>query len=883
MKRKYLRLASIILAVVVLITLLINFGANFWLRNNLSGYIKKNSDYKVEYKSLNVDLFSGDILATKIKIENKKPGDLNVIGIKGSVDTISISRLGIFNALFNKVISSNNLLLVKPALQVRLAKPVDDKTGKKRNPVSIENLRIRNGNIAIVRHTGQKFISVKDLILNVENIQMSEESVERILPLIFDKYDIRGKDFFFSPNDVYAVTAATVTTDETKMSIRNFAVTPLLSLQNFVKSYPGQTNLYNFKADEMNFKDIALSEDKIVLSHAHFENPDLKVFTTGNTKTSKKKDFNLTINMEDVLFKNAKIAVLKPDGTPKISAANVTVNINKFLMDRETSKSPLPFEYSDFSVAGRQINFVSETQNINVAALAFNQKSADLRNLSLKPTNSTQSKTAMDLGVERIQLKINELKFVDQKLKMDVGNVLVNSVQGKILTAKNPNRKKNNYSGIQFPFKIGNVALRNSNITVDNGKSPIALKTLNANFRHLEMNSNTIRQNFPFKIGNYDIATQQFTYNTEFYNIKADQFKFTDRAMQMSNFTAAPKVSRAQFIRAIPAERDLYDIKVKQISAKGKWEFLSDNQYLNASQVTLNGVNANIFRSKIPKDDVTEKLMYSALLRNLKLPMHVQNLNVKNSVLEYEEDTKKSDGPGKLTFGNFNMNVQNINSGKMKGKPTIVSIFINCRFMNASPMNVKWNFDVLNRNDAFSISGNVADLPASRVNPFIEPYLKIRATGLISDLMFNFKGNRYGLGGTLNLKHENLKVALLKDDGEKNKLLSAVANIFVRSDSGKYPESVSVENVERDRTKSFFNLFWKGIEQGLKKTLLGTNIEKTEQAVKNTVENTKVALGQNKKDLDTRKEVITEKVQNTKEKIAEKTKGMKNLFKKKSD
>ena len=128
-----------------------------------------------------------------------------------------------------------------------------------------------------------------------------------------------------------------------------------------------------------------------------------------------------------------------------------------------------------------------------------------------------------------------------------------------------------------------------------------------------------------------------------------------------------------------------------------------------------------------------------------------------------------------------------------------------------------------------------------------------------------------------------MKVALLKDDGEKNKLLSAVANIFVRSDSGKYPESVSVENVERDRTKSFFNLFWKGIEQGLKKTLLGTNIEKTEQAVKNTVENTKVALGQNKKDLDTRKEVITEKVQNTKEKIAEKTKGVKNLFKKKSD
>jgi gas vesicle protein len=169
------------------------------------------------------------------------------------------------------------------------------------------------------------------------------------------------------------------------------------------------------------------------------------------------------------------------------------------------------------------------------------------------------------------------------------------------------------------------------------------------------------------------------------------------------------------------------------------------------------------------------------------------------------------------------------------------------------------------------------------VNPFIEPYLKVRAKGLISDLIFNFKGNYNGLDGTLNLKHHDLKVALLKEDGEKNKLLSAVANIFVRSDSGKYPESVQVENVVRDKTKSFFNMFWKGIEQGLKKTLLGNNAEKTEQAMKNTVQNTKNALEENKDDLKKSKEAVSEKVQDTKEKVSGKTKGLKNLFRKKSD
>ncbi|WP_228448426.1 hypothetical protein [Chryseobacterium sp. CH25] len=61
----------------------------------------------------------------------------------------------------------------------------------------------------------------------------------------------------------------------------------------------------------------------------------------------------------------------------------------------------------------------------------------------------------------------------------------------------------------------------------------------------------------------------------------------------------------------------------------------------------------------------------------------------------------------------------------------------------------------------------------------------------------------------------------------------------MKSNSGNYPESVTVENVERDPTKSFFNLFWKGIEQGLKKTLIGKNVEKTEQKVKNAVSSVK--------------------------------------------
>jgi hypothetical protein len=43
----------------VVIVLLANLGLNIWLKTRLPKYIKNNTDYKVSYKSLDVDLLSG--------------------------------------------------------------------------------------------------------------------------------------------------------------------------------------------------------------------------------------------------------------------------------------------------------------------------------------------------------------------------------------------------------------------------------------------------------------------------------------------------------------------------------------------------------------------------------------------------------------------------------------------------------------------------------------------------------------------------------------------------------------------------------------------------------------------------------------------------------
>lgn len=877
--KKWVKKLLISLGILLLILLAANFGLNIWLKTQLPDYIKKNTDYKVSYKTLDVDLGSGNIFAAGITVNSKDPQNTNVIGLQGTIDTLKISRFGIYDAIFNKRISSSDLLLAKPNLNISLAKPVDRKTGKKRNPVLFENIRINKGTINIFKHTKQKFLSIQQLDLLVENLQMTEESVEDRLPVVFDRYDIKGKNFFFRPNEVYAITINTITTSNGQMSVGSFRLIPLLSLSQFKRFYSQKPKLFEFSIPKMDFKDVVLAKNKISLANADFQNPVLTVYNTGVQAKKGEKKLNFEVNLEDIKLTNASVLINKPDGNRLLSAKSLNVKVNQLKLDKVTAEEVIPVGYKDFHFSGKDIQY-SNHQNFSVESIALNPKSGEIRNLIFSPGIPEAGKGLMDLKTGHIAFNINKLEFVEKKLNLDLKDMLVENVSGTIKAGENK-PKKNPRPGIIHSVIVRKMSLKNSDIVYDKGKQPLAFHDLNATVNTIEIAPKPNNQGLSFKVKDYFLTTRNFAYRTQFYNLSAGLLKLNKNKIQVNDFVMKPLVSRAQFIKMIPVERDLYDIKVSQIVADGHWDLFSDHQSINASNVTVLGADANIFRSKIPHDDPKVKPLYSKLLRSIKIPLTVNNLDLKNSVLVYEEDTPESAGPGKLTFANFNMNVKNLNSAKVKGKPTKVDIRINCSFMNLAPLSVNWNFDVADHNDGFAISGKTANLPASGINPFIRPYLHVTATsGTIQEMLFNFKGNPAGLHGTFNLKHKDLKIAVLnKDNHEKKGVLTAVANLFIRSDSGRFPEAVAVENVERDPTKSFFNLFWKGIEQGLKKTLIGKNVDKTEKTVKKAVTSVK-EVKQTVKEL--KQEIKAKKEEpKPKEEKKEKKGFLKNVFKKK--
>lgn len=883
MKKKWLITTAMVLGILLATILLANFGLHLWLKNKLPSWLKENTEYIVTYKSLEVDLGTGNIFATGITINNKQPDNTAILGLQGTVDTLKASRFGILDLLLRNKISTSDLYLAKPNVTVKLPEIKKNKTEKKQNPLAFKKLHIRNGNISVFKTASRKFFSVKNMNLEVKNLQLTEQSIENTLPVVFEDYSITGDSFFLRPTAAYAITTAQIRMETDEMKIRDFRVIPLLRPQQFAHYYPKSKNMVGFSAAEISFKKMMLQKKKLTLDEVVFQNSKLTLYTS-EAKTQKKvpakNDF--TVNLANLNLKNTEVTIQKLSGPSVFSGKNINVNVTALQYDPETAQEKIPFTYQDFKVSGQQLSLFAGHQNIVIASVALNPHGGELRHLSATPLYHSKQKASFALKGNLIQFKINSFGLKEKKLNVDIDHILLDQIKGSITAASHPQQKKSDFSGIQFPIPIRSVTLKNSDITYDKGKQPLAFHQVNAELSNIKIQSKNNSELY-FDLGNYSAATKNFHYQTQFYNLTADAVKLAKNGAEITQFRMVPRVSRSQFIRMIPVEKDLYNLKAASISLKGKWDLFSKNKYLEASDVVINSANATIFRSKIPKDDPREKPLYSALLRKIKFPLFIHNLAVKNSYLEYEEDTKKSDGPGKLTFSQFNMKVQNLNSGKMKGKPTEVPITIDCRFFEVSPMHVKWSFNTANMADAFKISGNISSLPAPRINAFVEPYLKIRTTGSIQNLDFNFLGNRKGLDGAFKMHHKDLKVSILKEGGEKNKVLSAVANIFVKSNSGKFPESVVVDDVARDPTKSFFNLFWRGIEEGLKKTLIGANVEKTEAQVKNTVQGVKTASADVKTQISDAKTTVKDVKTTVKDASKELQRGVQEITGKDSD
>lgn len=432
-------------------------------------------------------------------------------------------------------------------------------------------------------------------------------------------------------------------------------------------------------------------------------------------------------------------------------------------------------------------------------------------------------------SVEINQFSIWDMLFND---RIKANSITINTPEVLLYkqTKNAINNRESLSSAVVKPFQqiivVSEINLKKGTIKIihtQTMKPVLSVKNMHLKVNGIVLNEKSLKKTIPFIYEDYIFEGDSIYYRAnDFYHIKAKNIKTTNKNLTVNKFELIPEYTRKEFVRILDKEKDLFTIQSESIAIESMdWGFKDTIPFFNANKVVFKKLAANIYRNKIPTDDLSKKPLYSKLLRDINFPMKIDTLAINNSQLVYEEEINFVKGPGMLTFDAFNLQATNIQSGYKQTKLDDVAITINCKFMNNSAFKVKWNFNILDKQERFTFNGKITNLKTSDLSRFTKPYINATTKGIFDSLEFTIKGNDYNSYETAALKYHNLKVTLYqKNDRQKeSKIKSALANLIVKNDTNGKTNTTTVK-VERVPEKSFFNFLWLNVAGILKQIVI---------------------------------------------------------------
>lgn len=363
------------------------------------------------------------------------------------------------------------------------------------------------------------------------------------------------------------------------------------------------------------------------------------------------------------------------------------------------------------------------------------------------------------------------------------------------------------------------------------GADSVQVMAPNINFSiyDLKTDSELIKEKIPLVYGNYTFNSSEIFVNLGPYEkLDVNQFELTKENLKIEKLNLISKYDKSELSKVLKTERDHIDLKIPEVNIRAiDFGFKKERFFVAAEFGSIQGPQLNTFRDKLVADNIEEQQLYGTLLRNLPIDIAIDEVEVVDGNIVYEELVKTGNDAGKISINSVNVLAKNISNTYGPGEKTLVEA--DAKLMNTSPLHLEWGFDATDENDAMTASGSVLDFDSKKVNQFLEANLGVQANGKIDALYFTINGNKLRASGDMKMNYRNFKFAILKRNRLGiNKLLSAIGNLFINDGSKTDTDGFrhGKISVERDPTKSFFNYLWINVRDGIGSTLTGDGKKK---------------------------------------------------------
>lgn len=241
-----------------------------------------------------------------------------------------------------------------------------------------------------------------------------------------------------------------------------------------------------------------------------------------------------------------------------------------------------------------------------------------------------------------------------------------------------------------------------------------------------------------------------------------------------------------------------------------------------------------------PEDKLKRPQMVHQLFKNLGQVIHIDHIFVSDAYLKIEErPDNKAPRSGFLYFSELKAHIINFsNFVEKRGENKLLKLEASGKLMGQGMLKAVAQYELESDKGDFSLKGSLGPMDLRALDPMIEPQAQATIkSGKLNSLAFDIKGNDYDGTGKLTILYENLELALLNPNLERDKNIfrkigSFLANtLIIKSNNPKKNGETVTGTVYyiRDTHKSMFAYWWKLIFSGLKSTLTGDDLEQMQK------------------------------------------------------
>lgn len=308
------------------------------------------------------------------------------------------------------------------------------------------------------------------------------------------------------------------------------------------------------------------------------------------------------------------------------------------------------------------------------------------------------------------------------------------------------------------------------------------------------------------------------------YTMQADDVSYlsAEKIMEIKKFTFLPAVSNQQFIKHFGYQHEIYTLKVPFIRLKNFLlpQWITNNRLqVNLVELASPAISIHMDRNAKPNPYSKKGKYPHQLLQKAHFLIQVNKIKATDASVTYTETNNVTNMTGKLNFPSLSGTIDNITNDPdvIRHNPECVAD-IRGIILQTGKLNTVFRFKLNDKNGGFAAKATITTLNASQLQPLFTAMTAVDMQSFnMQRLDYSVNGNENAATGSLSMKYAEMDILINKVGAgkslDKKGFLSFLANrVLIYKENPMNDEEERKATgivVQRDVTRSFFNLVWK--------------------------------------------------------------------------